>query len=1002
MTETKHQPHIKAQKTADVKISPIWILPILALIITAWLVIKVVLESKVPITIEMQTAEGIVAGKTVLKFRGINGGLVTDIDIADDLTHVIVHAEVNRNVEPYLTSESQFWVVRAQISLAGVSGLETVLSGDYIALEPSSKGRSIRHFKALKSAPPAGDDDPGLRVTLQAEKLGSVSEGSQIFYRQIPIGQVRYFRLSEDNKTVQISALIEEQYQQLVNQSTVFWNSGGIRLKGSLSGFEIQTESLSSVLAGGISLFTPDVSAPVISNTTIFDLYEDYDDAGVGVPVTINFTSGYDLKSGITKVKYHGIEVGHLDNVEVNSGDASDRGVVATVIIDPGAETYLNQDTEFWLVKPILSMSNLSNLDTLISGNYINMKVGNSNEPSREYIALDSPPPPDFNEPGLHIYLKAESKGSLSVDTPVLYKGVEVGRIANILIDDLTQGVGLHLQIKSGYRQLINSSTRFWNVSGVDISASLGEVKIRSESLMTIVRGGIAFETPKADAEQIENGHKFPLLASQDSSESVITFHIKMPNAEFIEPGLTKLRYKGFDAGLLKSITYNSNDDDVTAELGLDPRFKDILREGSVFWLVKPQLKASEIKGLDALLSGSYFSVQPGEGEKSDEFILASSPPAMDWKTPGLHLILKAESAASLKAGSGIYHQDLLVGSVQTVRLNRDAGGVSIQIHIEPEFVDRVQTHSRFWNVSGVSVKASTSGISVNTTSLDSLLAGGIAFDTMSDIDKALPVKNGEQFSLYVSKETAEQHGFSILLELTGNETVTEGVKITYKGVKIGEVTKTRLNLEKQSIELTAAIQNELRELIRDGSRFWLAKTRFGLLRQENLGNLLSGPELRIIPGRGALKNEFSILTHTPVIKTRPQGLNLVLESPVLGSVSTGAPVYYRQITVGEVLGYELSGSADTVLIYINIDERHKPLVRDNSRFWNTSGMVIKAGLFSGVDIKSESLESLIAGGIAFATPEQPGAEVESNHRFDLGDEEVSGWKGWLPVIPLD
>jgi len=98
-----------------------------------------------------------------------------------------------------------------------------------------------------------------------------------------------------------------------------------------------------------------------------------------------------------------------------------------------------------------------------------------------------------------------------------------------------------------------------------------------------------------------------------------------------------------------------------------------------------------------------------------------------------------------------------------------------------------------------------------------------------------------------------------------------------------------------------------LRELIRDGSRFWLAKTRFGLLRQENLGNLLSGPELRIIPGRGALKNEFSILTHTPVIKTRPQGLNLVLESPVLGSVSTGAPVYYRQITVGEVLGYELS-----------------------------------------------------------------------------------------------
>ena len=100
----------------------------------------------------MQSAKGIVIGKTQLKFLGISGGIVTDIDIADDLTHVIVHAEVNRNVEPYLTTETQFWVVSPKISLAGVSGLETVLSGDYIALEPSSRGDSIRHFIAMKNS----------------------------------------------------------------------------------------------------------------------------------------------------------------------------------------------------------------------------------------------------------------------------------------------------------------------------------------------------------------------------------------------------------------------------------------------------------------------------------------------------------------------------------------------------------------------------------------------------------------------------------------------------------------------------------------------------------------------------------------------------------------------------------------------------------------------------------------------------------------------------------
>jgi len=125
------------------------------------------------------------------------------------------------------------------------------------------------------------------------------------------------------------------------------------------------------------------------------------------------------------------------------------------------------------------------------------------------------------------------------------------------------------------------------------------------------------------------------------------------------------------------------------------------------------------------------------------------------------------------------------------------------------------------------------------------------------------------------------------------------------------------------------------------------------------------------------------------------------LESPVLGSISTGAPVYYRQITVGEVLGYELSDNADRVLIYININTRHQNLVRENSRFWNTSGLAIEAGLLSGVEIKSESLESMIAGGIAFATPDEPGEKVTLNYHFDLSAEVDSDWKDWRPLIPL-
>jgi paraquat-inducible protein B len=1004
VTETNHQPHIKARKTADLYFSPIWILPVLALVITIWLVVRVTMDSKIPITIAMQTAEGIAIGKTHIKFRGINSGVVTDIVVTDDLSQVIVHAEVEPSISSYLTTDTQFWMVSPEISLAGVSGLETVLSGDYIAMQPSNSGDSTRTFEVLKNAPLIVEDDPGLRLTLQADKLGSVSEGSRLYYRQIPIGEVRYFQLSEDSKSVRVNALIEDQYSHLVNQSTVFWNSGGIRLKGSLSGFEIQTESLSAVLAGGVSLFTPDDQAKSIDETTIFDLHEDYDAAGVGVPVKVHFPSGYDLKSGITQVKSHGIKIGHVDSIQVAS--AENKGVVATVIIDPGAEAFLQADTQFWLVKADFSLSNLSNLETLISGNYITIKVGDSGHSSREFYALNGPPPPDFSEPGLHLYLRAETMNSLSIGTPIMFKGVEVGRVADTLIGDLTKGVGFHLQIRPEFSNLINSSTRFWNRSGLDVSAGLSGVKIRSESITSIIRGGIAFDTPLVDAPVVENGHEFFLLDSKDGSESKISFFIRMKSAESLEPRFTKIRYKGFEAGNLRAVTFDSSSSKgkeypVIAEFGLDPRFSELLNENSIFWLVKPKLKASEITGLDAIIGGVYFNVQVGEGAEQREFILAESAPALNYSAAGLHLKLTSKTAASLQPGSGVYYQEIEVGTIQSIELNKDDDNVTIYIHIQPEYENRVKPYSQFYNVSGVSIKASAAGLSVNTASMDSLLSGGVAFSTEAEMGITMMVEDGESFQLFDSHESALQQGFNIVLDLLDSTAVKVGASITYKGIVVGEVTKSKLNMENKSVELTANIQNNLRPLITSNSLFWLAKTELGLLRQKNLGNLLSGPELRLIPGEGELQNKFSVVTYTPVIKTKITGLNIVMETSELGSVTTGVPVYYRQITVGEVLGFELSNNADKVLVYVNIEERYQSLVRANSKFWNTSGIDIEAGLFSGVEIKSESLESIIGGGISFATPDKPGTTVESNYRFELNNEMDSDWKEWQPKIPL-
>ena len=994
MNESK--PMLKARKEVEINLSPIWFLPILAVIISVWLLVKLNLESKIPITIEMSSAQGIVPGKTQLKFRGISAGTVSRIEFAEELDFVTIHAEIDPDLSEYLTTETKFWVVRAQISLAGVSGLDTVLSGDYIAFAPGKSGDPKRAFKALNSAPPISNDDPGIRITLTADNLGSVSEGSQLYYRQIPIGEVRFFELSEDTRSVNISALIEPEYSDLVNESTVFWNTGGIRVKGSLSGFEVQTESLSAILAGGISLFTPNPEAATIDMDTNFVLHESYDDAGVGVPIKIAFPSGYDLKSGITQVKFHGINVGHLDSINVSPDD--DSGVIANIIIDPGAEPLLVEDTQFWLVKPDLSFRSLSNLETLISGNFITLKSGDSMVPARSYVALDGPPPPDFQDPGLHLVLKSNQIGSIELDTPVLFKGVEVGRVANVYINDLTEGVSFHIHIRPQFANLINATSRFWNASGLDISAGLGGIQVRSGSIMNILRGGIEFETLDPNAAVVDDGHEFRLLDNPLTSENPLKVTISIPDASGYQPNVTSIRYKGMGVGVLKRLQYRQATNDFLAHFEMNQSFAPLIRETTQFWLVTPKLGAAKIEGLDTLFTGPYITFRAGEGAARDTFTLMPRPAAKIIGEPGLVVELQTAEAGGIQVGSPVTHRQIEVGTVESVELKDN--GVAILIHIQPDYTDFVSSASRFWNASRLRVKASLSGIDVSTSSLPSVLSGGVAFDTLTT-EQDRPVQPGTRFKLYGSEQTALRDSATISILDTRASGVQVGATVRYHGLRIGEVTSQELNDEDQ-ISLNVAIDNSYTDLLNNGSVFWLAKPKLGLVEQKNLAQLISGPEIRVSRGSGEPSKEFKLSYQEPVTKRLDSGLNLVLESARLGSVKEGNGVYYRQLQIGQVIGVQLSQTADKVAIFINIDEPFTAIIRSNSVFWNASGMQISAGIFSGVDIKTESVESILAGGIAVATPEDLGELASQNQRFRLRGEFDDDWLDWSPEIPLN
>jgi paraquat-inducible protein B len=178
-----------------------------------------------------------------------------------------------------------------------------------------------------------------------------------------------------------------------------------------------------------------------------------------------------------------------------------------------------------------------------------------------------------------------------------------------------------------------------------------------------------------------------------------------------------------------------------------------------------------------------------------------------------------------------------------------------------------------------------------------------------------------------------------------------------------------------------------------------------GLIKTENLETLVTGKYIEVQPAAknlGPQKN-FVALANAPEVTKQEAGLSLVLSAARRGSLKPGVPVTYREITVGKVTGYELGQTADRVLVHILIEPKYAPLVRSGSRFWNTSGVGFDIGLFNGLTVRTESLETAIQGGIAFATPdgERMGNPARAEQTFPLFDKFEDEWLTWAPKISL-
>ncbi len=322
----------------------VWVVPIVALALGAWLIVRNFTSQGPVAHIRFETAEGIEAGKTEVRCRSVRVGYVRDVSLADNLAYITASIEFSDEGQKLMRPGSRFWVVRPRFSSTGISGVGTLITGAYIEMDPGPESEERKtHFVGLERPPGISAGMPGLRITLHAEDAGSVTGGSPVYYRGYPVGRIEEPTLDVEHNRVSYGAFVDEKYASLITGNTRFWNASGIDISAGSSGFRIRTPSLQSIIAGGVSFAVPEdfpVGEPV-ANGASFILYPDARSAERSTfNPRLKFLLLFDQTvRGLEKkapVEFRGIPIGRVADISFDLVKKSEESRIPVLIeIDP-------------------------------------------------------------------------------------------------------------------------------------------------------------------------------------------------------------------------------------------------------------------------------------------------------------------------------------------------------------------------------------------------------------------------------------------------------------------------------------------------------------------------------------------------------------------------------------------------------------------------------------------------------------------------------------------
>jgi paraquat-inducible protein B len=319
----------------------IWAIPVVAIAIGAWLAWDTLRKEGPRIVVTFDDAEGLTVGQSQLKFKDITLGTVKSLDFTQDRRHVLVAIATTAQAEPFLTSGTQFWVVKPRLFAGNISGFNTLLSGSYIGMLPGpATAKTERNYVGSEEPPVLNAEVPGRTFLLKSDQLGSVSLGSPVFYRGLSVGEVLGWDIGALAENVTIHVFIRAPFDEYVHDQTRFWNASGAAVKLSGGGVELQVESLRAILLGGVAFETPATAPPseVSQADHQFPLFPSQDAARNAsysrkIPLLVYFSSSVRGLGSGSEVVMHGLRIGHVTDVRLNY-DVAKGEIVAPVRLE--------------------------------------------------------------------------------------------------------------------------------------------------------------------------------------------------------------------------------------------------------------------------------------------------------------------------------------------------------------------------------------------------------------------------------------------------------------------------------------------------------------------------------------------------------------------------------------------------------------------------------------------------------------------------------------------